>query len=320
MLYCMIYYSMLYGVVFDYNIWFYTVLLIISYTSVPFAFPPFPLRTWTCGISGALCHAPPFLESPASSLLLFLGYPTHYFVTSLMSGKTTIRFIRFVKLGSETPFLELTFILTWLLCNSSSRRVSQRCVPTSVLGCPRVWNTGVLSGEPRSRGVRRSAARLQHTLHQGFPSPWIRWLSNIRYNYTVRYRCYGHPCSIRSSAPPTRPERAPSFCVAAARPISLWVWEFQPPKQLLCSSQTLWNPESWYGDWPQRTPARTPGRVLARDGAPERPLGRGRAGLKPPLSRPRLSLQSSRGWISGLSLLGELSLLLNKNLTRRLFT
>ena len=31
---------------------------------------------------------------------------------------------------------------------------------------------------------------------------------------------------------------------------SLWTWEFHPLNLRFCSSQTLWNPESWSGDWP----------------------------------------------------------------------
>ena len=31
---------------------------------------------------------------------------------------------------------------------------------------------------------------------------------------------------------------------------SLWTWEFHPFNLRFCLSQTLWSPESFYGDWP----------------------------------------------------------------------
>ena len=34
---------------------------------------------------------------------------------------------------------------------------------------------------------------------------------------------------------------------------SLWTWEFHPLESRFCSSQTLWNPESYDGDWPYTT-------------------------------------------------------------------
>ena len=69
---------------------------------------------------------------------------------------------------------------------------------------------------------------------------------------------------------PARTRRPSGRWAAQARPISLlrlsllrfadstipgnspWRWEFHPLELRFCSSQTLWTPESQYGDWPVR--------------------------------------------------------------------
>ena len=52
----------------------------------------------------------------------------------------------------------------------------------------------------------------------------------------------------------------------------LWTWEFHPLNLRFCLSQTLRNPESWYGDWPYLAAscprALLPGRVILQVRAP----------------------------------------------------